>query len=249
MEVLSLLYTIKALSSSKPASSIAPNYWESPFDCKQHTHLRRTVKLKRWKNTLPNIGDTSWTRLETTRLPWHRNLLLLTKQVSITQQKKTFYEKVLGTKRQTPMSSKLGFYCNKDKFCCSEICRDLPTCLHCENNLKKQLRENLLRPQLSQSPMESERDFKQICSTTFEWCCEQTAGSNAYKNRFKLGEHLDVSQRFFSDNNRQDLSKSQKLLLRRIRPFTFTKRIMNTNYQLQHDNDLTFTKIKQRFYL
>ena len=81
---------------------------------------------------------------------------------------KTEYEIVFGTKPQIPKSLELGLYCNKDKFCCSELCKYLPSHSHSENNLKNQLLDNLLRPQLSQALLERERDFKRIYSATFE---------------------------------------------------------------------------------
>ena len=68
------------------------------------------------------------------------------------------------------MSLKLGLYRNKHKLCCSEFCKDLPSHSHNENNLKNQLLDNLLRPQLSHALLERERDFKGIDSATFERC-------------------------------------------------------------------------------
>ena len=61
---------------------------------------------------------------------------------------KTDYESVFVTKPQIPKFLELGLYCNKHKFCCSKFCKDLPSHSHSENNLKNQLLDNLLRPQL-----------------------------------------------------------------------------------------------------
>ena len=80
------------------------------------------------------------------------------------------YEIVFGTKPQTPMSLKHGLYCNKHKLCCFKFCKDLPPHSHNENNLKNQLLDNLLRPQLSQALLERERDIKRIYTGTFERC-------------------------------------------------------------------------------
>ena len=87
--------------------------------------------------------------------------------------------------------------------------------------------------------MERERDFTRIYSATFERCREQTARSHAYRNRFKLGHHFDIGQKILYENHRQDLSKSQELQQRRLGPFTVTKRITNTTYQIQDDKDPT----------
>ena len=85
---------------------------------------------------------------------------------------KTPYETVFGAKPQIPMSLKLGLYCSKRKLCCSEFCTDLPSHSHSENNLKYQLLDNLLRPQLSHALLERERDFKRIYSVTSDRCRE-----------------------------------------------------------------------------
>ena len=112
--------------------------------------------------------------------------------------------------------------------------------------MKSQLLDNLLKLQLSQALLERERDFKRIYSATFERCREQTARSHAYRNRFKLGNHLDIGQKVLFENHRQDLSKSQKLQQRRLGPFTVTKRITNTTYQIQDDKDPTLLKTVRR---
>ena len=156
---------------------------------------------------------------------------------------------MFGTKPQIPMSLKLGLYRNKHKICCSDFCKDLPPRSQSENNLKNQLLDNLLRPQLSHALLEREREFKRIYSATFEICREQTARSHAYRNRFKLGQHLEVGQKVLYENHRQDLSKSQKLQQRRLGPFTITKRVTNTTYQIQDDNDPAALKTVHRNHL
>ena len=97
--------------------------------------------------------------------------------------------------------------------------------------------------------MDRERDFKRIYSSTFERCREQTARSHAYRNRFKLGHHLDVGQKVLYKNHRQDLSKSQKLQQRRLGPFTVTKRVTSTTYQIQDDKDPSVIKTVHRNHL
>ena len=97
--------------------------------------------------------------------------------------------------------------------------------------------------------LDRERDFKRIYSSTFERCREQTARSHAYRNRFKLGHHLDVGQKVLYENHRQDLSKSQKLQQRRLGPFTVTKRVSSTTYQNQDDKDPSVLKTVHRNHL
>ena len=162
---------------------------------------------------------------------------------------RTPYEIVFGTKPQIPMSLKNGLYRNKHKHCCSEFCKDVPSHSHSENNLKNPLLDNLLRPQLSHALLERERDFKRIYSATFERCREQTARSHGYRNRFNLRQHSDIGQKVLLENHQQDLSRSQKLQQRRLRPFTVTKRVTNTTYQSQDDKDPTIFKTVHRNHL
>ena len=123
---------------------------------------------------------------------------------------KTPYEIVFGAKPQIPMSVKLGLCCNKHKLCCPEFFTDLHSHTHDENSTKNELIQKVLRRQLSQDLLDRERDFKRICSSTFERCREQTTRFHPYRNRFKLGHHLDVDQNVLYENHWQDLSKSQK---------------------------------------
>ena len=141
------------------------------------------------------------------------------------------YEIVFGTKPQFLMSLKIGLCRNKHKSCCSEFCRNLPSYSHSENNLKNELLDHLLCPQLSHALLERER----IYSATPERCRQQTGTSHPFRNRFKLGHRIETGQKFLYENHRHDLSKSQKLQQRRPGPFTVTKQVTNTMYQIQDD--------------
>ena len=71
----------------------------------------------------------------------------------------------------------------------------------------------------------------------------------AYRNRFKQGQHLEIGQKVLYENHRQDLSRNQKLQQRRLGPFTVTKRVTNTTYQIQDDKDPTILKTVHRNHL
>ena len=118
----------------------------------------------------------------------------------------------------------------------------MPPYTHDGNSTKNELIQKLFRPQLSQALLDRERDFKRIYSSSFQRCREQTARSHAYRNRFQLEHHLDVGQKVLYENHRQDLSKSQKLQQRRLVPFSVTKRLTSTTYQIQDDKDPSITK-------
>ena len=199
----------------------------------QNQHIARY-----WRNFLNDAGN-NWSSLAPKFAFAHNTSVNYTTG-------KTPYEIVFGTKPQIPMSLKLGLCRNKHKLCCSDFCKDLPPHSHSENNLKNQLLDTLLRPQLSHALLERERDFKRIYSATFERCREQTARSHAYRNRFK---HLEVGQKVLYENHRQDLSKSQKLQQRRLGHFTVTKPVTNTTYQIQDDKDPTIFKTEHRNHL
>ena len=147
------------------------------------------------------------------------------------------------------MSLKPAFYRNKQELCCSTLCKDLTSHSHSETNLKNELLANLLQQQLSQGLLERERTFKQIYSSTFERCPEQTARSHAYRNRIKLGHHLAVGQKVLYENQKQDLPRNEKLQQRRLGHFTITKRIINTTHQIQDDKNPAITKTVHRDHL
>ena len=202
----------------------------------QNQHIARY-----WRNFLNDAGN-NWSSLAP-KLAFPHN-----SSVNSTTGK-TPWEIVFGTKPQIPMSLNLGLYRSKHKLCCCDLWKDLPSHSHSENNLKNQSLDNLLRPQLSHALLERERDFKRIYSASFERCREQTARSHAYRNRFKLGQHLEIGQKVLYEDHRQDLSKSQKLQQRRLGPFTVTKRVTNTTYQIQDDKDPTVLKTVHRNHL
>ena len=202
----------------------------------QNQHIARY-----WRNFLNDAGNI-WSSLAPKFAFAHNTSVNYTTG-------KTPYEIVFGTKPQIPMSLKLALYRNKHKFCCSDFCEDLPSHSHSENNLKNQLLDNLLRPQLSHTLLERERDFKRIYSATFEKCREHTARSHAYRNRFKLGQHLEIGQKVLCENHRQDLYKSQKLQQRRLEIFTVTKPVTNTTDQIQDNKDPTILKTVHRNHL
>ena len=218
----------------RPRTAYSP--WTNGKIETQNQHIARY-----WRNFLKDAG-TNWSALAPKFAFAHNTSVNYTTG-------KTPYEIVFGTKPQIPMSLKLGLYRNKHKLCCSEICKDLPSHSHSENNMKNQLLDNLLRTQHSQALLERDQDFKRIYSATFERCREQTARSHAYRNKFKLGHHLEIGQKVLFENHRQDLSKSQKLQQRRLGPFTVTKQITNTTYQIQDDKDPTILKTVHRNHL
>ena len=61
-----------------------------------------------------------------------------------------------------------------------------------------------------------------------------------------MGHHLRIGQKVLYKNHKQDLTRSQKLQERRLGPFTVTKRITNTTYQIQDDKDPAIVKTVHR---
>ena len=64
-----------------------------------------------------------------------------------------------------------------------------------------------------------------------------------------MGHHLEVGQKVLYESHKQDLTRSQKLQQRRLGPFTVTKRITNTTYQIQDHKEPTVIKTIQRNHL
>ena len=154
----------------------------------------------------------------------------------------------MGTNRKTLCPSNWDFI-GINKICFLNFCGDLPPHSHSENNLKNELLDNLFQLQLSQALLERERTFKHIYSSIFEWCGEQTARSHAYRNRFKLGHHLEVGQIVLYKNHKQDLTRSQKFKERKFGPFNSTKRITNITYPIQDDKGPSSIKTVHRNHL
>ena len=202
----------------------------------QNQHIDRY-----WRNFLNDAGN-NWSSLAPKFAFAHNTTVNYTTG-------RTPWEIVFGTKAQIPMTLKFGPYRNKRKPCCSEFCKDLSSQSHSENNLKNQPLDKLFRPQLPHGLLEGERDFERIYSATFERYRKQTARLHAYRNRFKLGHQLEIEQKVLHQNHRQDLSKNQKLQQRRLGLFTVTKRVTDTIYQVQDDNDPTLLKTVHRNHL
>ena len=159
--------------------------WTSGKIETQNQHIARY-----WGNVLNDTGN-NWSSLAPKFVFPHNKIVKYTTG-------KTIYEIVFGAIPQIPLSLKFVLYRNKHKFCYSEFWRDLSSHSHSENNLEKHLLNNSLRPKLSQALMEREGDFKRIYSAAFERCREQTARSHAYGNRFKLRQHLEIGEKFFT---------------------------------------------------
>ena len=64
-----------------------------------------------------------------------------------------------------------------------------------------------------------------------------------------MKQHIEIGQKVLYENHRQDLSKIQKLQQRRFGPFTVTKRVTNTTYQIQDDKDPMILKTVHRNHL
>ena len=111
---------------------------------------------------------------------------------------KTSYEIVSVSKQQFLLTLKIRLYRNEHELCFSDFCMDLPSHSHSEKNLKNQLLDKLLQPQDSHALLERKRDLKRNYSAIFERSLEHTARSQASGNRFKLAQHFDIGQTFFT---------------------------------------------------
>ena len=106
--------------------------------------VRPRTALSSWTNGKKNPEPTYCSKLAKTSERCRKQLVFASTEVCIRPQHKcqlhnwiTPYEIVFGTKPQIPMSFKLGLYQNKDKFCCSNFCKDLPLILIARTAQKK----------------------------------------------------------------------------------------------------------------
>ena len=160
----------------------------------------------------------------------------------------TPYEIVFGTKPQVPMALKLGLIRDKDKQCKSEFRDGLQSHTHSENSLPNNSFDRLLQPQLSDELMKRESEFKRIYSSTYQRCRQITSKGHEHRNRFKLGRPISTGQKVFLENHAQDLTRSQKLK-QLVGPFTVTKRITNTTYEIRKDANPDNVKTTHRNHL
>ena len=201
----------------------------------QNQHLTRY-----WRSFMNQSGN-NWSKL-TSKFAFAHNT-----SVHYTTGQ-TPYEIVFGTKPQVPMILKLGLLRDKDKQCKSELCDGLQSHTHSENSRLKNSLSRLLRPQLSDELLKRENDFKRIYSSTYQRCRQNTSKVHEHRNRFKLGRPISTGQKVFLENLAQDLTRSQKLK-RRVGPFTVTKQITNTTYELRVDANPDNVKTTHRNHL
>ena len=155
----------------------------------------------------------------------------------------TPYEIVFGTKPQVPMTLKLGLLRDKDKQCKSEFCDGLQSQTQSENSLPNNSFNRLLRPQLSDELLKRENEFKRIYSSTHQRSRQITSKAQEQRNRFELGRPISFGQKVF-ENHAQDLTRSQKLKQLRVGPFTVTKQITNTTYEIREEAIPTTSKLR-----
>ena len=148
-EFLNLLCMTEVQLSSIPSSLTGQKNWESLYNLERHIRPVQMAKLKPKTNISPasggnflNDAGNNWSSFAPKFAFAHNTSVNYTTG-------KTPYEIVFCTKPQIPMSLKLGLYRNNHKLCCSDFCKDPPSHSNSENNLKNQLIDNLLRPQLS----------------------------------------------------------------------------------------------------
>ena len=91
--------------------------------------------------------------------------------------------------------------------------------------------------------------MKRIYSSTYQRCRQITSKAHEYRNRFKLGRPINIGQKVFLENHTADLSRSQKSKQLGVGPFTVTKQITNTNYEIQEDANPDNIKVTHRNHL
>ena len=97
--------------------------------------------------------------------------------------------------------------------------------------------------------LQRENEFIQILSPTYQRCRQITSKAHEHRNRYKLGRPISTGQKVFLENHAQDLTRSQKLKQLRVGPFTVTKQITNTTYEIREDANPDNVKTTHRNHL
>ena len=91
--------------------------------------------------------------------------------------------------------------------------------------------------------------MKRIYSSTYQRFRQITSKAHEYRNRFELGRPINIGQKLFLKNRTAHLSRSQKLKQLRVCPFTVTKQMTNTTYELREDANPDNIKVTHRNHL
>ena len=146
----------------------------------------------------------------------------------------TPYEIICGIKLQIPISLKHALLQDNRRNCISNYCKDLLLHTHCETCCKNEKVDKLLPNRLT--ILQREKEFKNIYSKTYAHCRQITNKAHEFRNRFKLGKPIKVGRKVLLENHAMGLLKSTKLLELRSGPYTNTKQITNTTYEVVHDS-------------
>ena len=133
------------------------------------------------------------------------------------------------------MTLKLGLLRDKDKQGKPEFCDGLPSHTHSENSLPNISLNRLFRPQLSDELLKRKNEFQRNYSSTYQRCRQTTSKAHEHRNRLKLGRPISTGQKVSLENHAQDLTRSQKPKQLRYGPFTVTKQITITSYEIRED--------------
>ena len=109
----------------------------------------------------------------------------------------TPYEIVFGQKPQIPLSMKLGLTRNLDLNCSAQFCEGLPSHQHSETFTKNNAVNPLLFKPSSSNLIHRENKFKNTYANAYFTSINTQDRSHFYRNRHKLGQPLQVGQKFF----------------------------------------------------
>ena len=147
------------------------------------------------------------------------------------------------------MTLKLGLLRDKDEQCKSDFCDGLQSHTHSENSLPNNSLNCLLQSQLSDELLKREKEFKRIFSSTYQRCRQITSKGHEHRNRLKLRQPISTGEKVLLENHAQELTRSQKLKQLRVGPFTVTKQITNTTYEIPEDANPDNVKTTHRIHL
>ena len=148
----------------------------------------------------------------------------------------TPYEIIFGSKPQIPLSLKLGLMRDTRKLCHSDFCEGLPPHSHIDSQKNTSL-DRLLHKCPPLSSFTRENQFKRLYAETYRASRETTDKAKECRNKHKVGKELQVGQKVLRENFTKELNKSRKLSSLRSGPFTVLRKITNTTYEIELDEN------------
>ena len=207
--------------------TLAPRFDHSPW-ANGNVEIQNKHLTQKFHHFLPKNGS-NWASLAP-KFAFAHNTSVNTATGSTT------YEIIFGSKPQIPLSLKLGLMRDTRKLCHSDFCEGLPPHSHTISQTNTSI-DRLLHKYPPPSSFTRKNQFKRLYAKTYRVPREATDKANEYRSKHKLGKELQVGQKVIRENFTKELNKSKKLSSLRSGPYTVLRKITNTTYEIELDEN------------